>query len=582
MDLADSGDITTTSVGPNDGGGLSDDTPSDLPDILDPPEVAFELIGDGNIPAIDGHIPAIDDINDDINDNEVSEQSSAESSYSESDIDCLDDEDQIDNVLCEKLKTWALNNNCTRACVNEVLGIVGDLGCKVPKDKRTLLNTQRTVAQTPMGLGHYIYIGVENRITKLLSYNDRVDSIVLFVNMDGLPLFKSSPINLWPILIQFHIFKPIAVAFYCGKTKPPFTEFMNDFVVEMNHLIQNGFIFQNVHYHVSLFCLTSDSPARSGIKGIIQHTGYFSCERCCIKGDSVKGRIVFDRGQEGANVARTDDAFRMDLYAIPDEDGKRHQTNVSLLTNLPIKDIAIDPMHLIFLGVTRRLLYYLKGSFRKIKAGKLSAAYLNAISTTLNEIRLPTEFARKARTLSELDRWKATELSSFLLYSGLVVLKPYLSSPAFKHFLSFSIAIRLPSEEDATIRNRNIAAARDLLAYFVNNSHLYYGETFCVYNVHNVVHLPDDVFHYRLPLMRFSCFQFENHLQKIKRLVRGRNNPLSQIVKRCDELDGRYYLKKQIEVKYKPEGKDSWFLASGLLIQLKRTVAQGEFFLRNL
>eukprot|EP00111_Clytia_hemisphaerica_P018966 TCONS_00056088-protein len=164
----------------------------------------------------------------------------------ESDFDCLDDE--TDGVLCEKLKTWALKNNCTRACVNEMLSIVVDLGYNVPKDRRTLLNTQRTVVQTAMGFGQYIYIGVERRVTKLLSFYDNLDCIALFVNIDGLPLFKSSTINLWPILIQFHNFKPISVAFFCGKSEPPFNEFMHDFIVQMRHLINNGITFNNVHH----------------------------------------------------------------------------------------------------------------------------------------------------------------------------------------------------------------------------------------------------------------------------------------------------------------------------------------------
>ncbi|XP_066916940.1 uncharacterized protein [Clytia hemisphaerica] len=262
----------------------------------------------------------------------VSEQSGGSSSPSllessscslESDLECL--EDGFDSILCERLKQWSLKNHCTRACVNEILGIVGDLGCNVPKDKRTLLKTQRTVTQTAMGLGNYIYIGVENRVTKLLAYDCNMDCITLFVNMDGLPLFKSSTINLWPILVQFHNFKPISVAFFCGKSKPPFNEFMHDFVVEMKNLINNGITFNNLHYPVSLFCITSDAPARSGMKGIIQHTGFFSCERCGIRGVSHKNRIVFDRDQEGADEERTDELFRENVYAIPDEDGKRHQ-----------------------------------------------------------------------------------------------------------------------------------------------------------------------------------------------------------------------------------------------------------------
>jgi len=154
-------------------------------------------------------------------------------------------------------------------------------------------------------------------------------------------------------------------------------------------------------------------------KGIIQHTGYYACERCTTWGVSVQNRIVYD--QEETEISeRTDQVFRENGYNVPDNEGKCHQNDVSGLINLPIdfiKDFALDPMHLVYLGVTRRILYFLKGSLRKISTGKLSSAFLSAISKQLDSLKLPDEFSRQPRGLSELDRWKATEFKSFLLYS---------------------------------------------------------------------------------------------------------------------------------------------------------------------
>ena len=80
-----------------------------------------------------------------------------------------------------------------------------------------------------------------------------------------------------------------------------------------------------------------------------------------------------------------------------------------------VKGFVLDYMHLACLGVTRRLLKYLK----KGPCGKISASQVNEISIRLLALngQLHSEFARQPRSLLELDRWKATEFWQFLLYS---------------------------------------------------------------------------------------------------------------------------------------------------------------------
>jgi len=114
-------------------------------------------------------------------------------------------------------------------------------------------------------------------------------------------------------------------------------------------------------------------------------------------------------------------------------------------------------------------------------------------------------------------------------------------------------------EEDDAVRCGNIEPAKKLLQYFVSNSNEHYGETFCVYNVHGLLHLPDDVQHFQTSLHPISAFQFENHLQKVKRLVRGKGSPITQIVKRLEELEDQYYIKADAPVKINFRVKDSCF-----------------------
>lgn len=54
---------------------------------------------------------------------------------------------------------------------------------------------------------------------------------------------------------------------------------------------------------------------------------------------------------------------------------------------------------------------------------------------------IPREFSRKCRSLTELERWKATEFRLFLLYIGIVALKGPVSCDQYRHFLLLFIAI---------------------------------------------------------------------------------------------------------------------------------------------
>ena len=66
---------------------------------------------------------------------------------------------------------------------------------------------------------------------------------------------------------------------------------------------------------------------------------------------------------------------------------------------------------------------------------------------------------------------------------------------------------------------------------FVNYFPKLYGKDKVVYNVHDLVHLSQDVeLHGNLD--NNSCFPFENFLGQIKKLLRKPNSPLQQVV-RC-------------------------------------------------
>lgn len=129
---------------------------------------------------------------------------------------------------------------------------------------------------------------------------------------------------------------------------------------------------------------------------------------------------------------------------------------------------------------------------------------------------IPEEFNRKPRTLLELARWKATELRTFLLYLGPLVLQDNLDLSIYENFLLFhtAVTILVSSKHVSSI----LPIAKGLLLAFVNkHCKEVYGLELLVYNVHMLTHICQDVELYG-SLDNISAFPFENYLGQIKKI----------------------------------------------------------------
>eukprot|EP00111_Clytia_hemisphaerica_P013454 TCONS_00039496-protein len=105
------------------------------------------------------------------------------------------------------------------------------------------------------------------------------------INVDGLPLFKSTALDLWPILGMFVHPHPFVISLYTGEGKPNnCSEYLDDFLKEYKELRDHGFVFEDKQYFVKIWCMLCDAPARQFIKCTKGHGGFYACERCVIKG----------------------------------------------------------------------------------------------------------------------------------------------------------------------------------------------------------------------------------------------------------------------------------------------------------
>lgn len=116
-------------------------------------------------------------------------------------IHCSNEKSHLQNDL----RTWAIEKNINKRAVTALLKILRSAGINfLPKDSRTLLETPRQVNIVNLAGGRYWHNGLDKCLTGIFSKLSMNLCIELNINIDGLPLFKSSPLVLWPILANIH------------------------------------------------------------------------------------------------------------------------------------------------------------------------------------------------------------------------------------------------------------------------------------------------------------------------------------------------------------------------------------------
>lgn len=169
-------------------------------------------------------------------------------------------------------------------------------------------------------------------------------------------------------------------------------------------------------------------------------------------------------------------------------------------------------------------------------AVRISVQAKDKISQALINLRsaVPKEFSRRPRGLNEVAYWKATEFRQFLLYTGPIVLKKVLSRDVYTHFLTLHVAVSILISPMLTVNKSNIDYAEKLLQHFVESFGTIYGKEHMSHNVHNLLHLSNEVRKFG-PLDSFSSFRFENFLQILKSFLRKAEKPLQQVIRRYTE-----------------------------------------------
>ena len=269
------------------------------------------------------------------------------------------------------------------------------------------------------------------------------------------------------------------------------------------------------------------------MKNVMGHGAHHGCERCTVVGAKLHGETF---NQEDA--PRRTDASLLDKKETLHRKGPSplSEINVNLVTHF-----VLDYMHLVLLGVTRKLLYlWLEGEkgekiqTRKYRISQDAVRILSSRFTSFIET-CPKEFARKPRSLANFRMFKATELRTILLYTGVVAFKCHvIRKNVYDNFLLLVCAMRIFLSPVYCKDRAYTKHARKALKRFVEHYREIYGAGNVVYNVHNLIHLHSDNKIYG-NLDSVSAFPFENYLQAFKRMIRHGHHTMQQLIRRLDE-----------------------------------------------
>lgn len=328
------------------------------------------------------------------------------------------------------------------------------------------------------------------------------DNISFLMNTDGVPVFKSSKVSIWPlyyIINELEYGKRMSrenmlfAGLWFGEKKPAMWTFLRPHMNALKEL-ESGVEFESpargrFFCKAVLLASTCDLPARYLVCNSMQYNGEYGCWKCLQPGKTVKtGQRGHARGfpfneEDPKGPLRTNEltlqhakeAMQQQVagksrYAV---NGVKGFSWLSILRHHDIvRGTAIDYMHGVLLGVQKLLLNLWFGNTHSKEEFSLYHL-VNVVDQRLKNISPTLDIRRLPRSISEhLKYWKANELRSFLLYYGLPVLYGLLPDKYFEHYFYFVRAIYLLLQD--TISEAQLTTAEQLLQQFCRTfSNLY-------------------------------------------------------------------------------------------------------------
>ena len=273
-----------------------------------------------------------------------------------------DSEDEGQHIDKDNFKSdliaWINKHQIKHNAVDDLLKLLKTNGLEdLPVTARTLLKTSKNVETSSKSSMEYIHFSLRDKLHKcLLGYSDTVltglKAVEISLNIDGLPIFKSTQSSVWPVLCALHVpgqrltVFPITLTY--GSSKPTSLDFLDDAITDVKNLLEHGLEYAGTVIDVKLSCVVCDAPARAFVKTQNSIQVIMVCDRCTQKGIWLKRNTY----QKVDVELRTDASFRT-------QSQEEHHKGYTPLCELPIdmiKSFPLDYMHMTCLGVMKRLL----------------------------------------------------------------------------------------------------------------------------------------------------------------------------------------------------------------------------------
>lgn len=206
---------------------------------------------------------------------------------------------------------------------------------------------------------------------------DGTSNVTLSMFIDGIPLYSSSSVSLWPVYFlineipsQKHFRKKNMLlwgVWHLGFGKPNMNMFLRPLVIDLHDLYTNGIVtsvkcdnqLREIIVKAQMIVATMDLQARAYVTNMTQHNGEYGCLYCMESGKVVPSGKAYCRvylPREQKPCIRTHDMARESAI-----NSRQTRTRVgflgeSVLWYLPY--FSMVNMHGILLGVTKKFLDY--------------------------------------------------------------------------------------------------------------------------------------------------------------------------------------------------------------------------------